>query len=581
MSDRASLGKPGPLPGSVAVAGRSEGWSVETLVLVVVGLLVLVANLPFWHAALAERSFADSATWRFILCMAVLIVWLHAAPMLLVGTRGTVRPLLALLVLTSLVGQHMMRSYGVVLDPSMLRNALRTDVREASELFGPWLLVDIGLAAAATIAIWRVPLRRRPWRRALGSRLLTLAAVSVAAVGALLLGFQDVSSTMRNHKELRYRITPGNILYSTGRVLADDLRDARRIAEPLLPIRTAIAAVGQKPRLLVLVVGETARAMNFSLNGYPRPTNPELARRSVINFSQTSACGTSTEVSLPCMFSSQGRSDYDEARIRGSESLVELLSRAGMRVVWLDNQSGCKGVCEGVEFRDLTSGTDPTLCPDGRCFDGVLVQGLREVIEAASAGPTRDTVVVLHQLGNHGPAYAKRYPREFARFEPACTKMELRDCSQAEIVNAYDNAILYTDHVVASAIDLLALYEARFDVGLIYVSDHGESLGEKGLYLHGMPYAIAPREQLAVPMIWWFADAGASGWGGVDEACLRRRASQPTHHDNLFHSVLGLMRIETARYVADRDLVAACRGRAASASSAIVATAAPTAKVPR
>lgn len=555
LKDRSEAGaRPAAAPVS------PKHWSAERLVLVVVGLQVMFANLPFWQAALAERSLGDPKTWQFIFSTAMILTWLHAVPVLIVGTRFTVRPVLTLFVSSALIAQHMMWQYGVVLDPSMLRNALRTDVREASELITPWFLANSCFAAIAAIGIWRIPLRRRSWQRALGARALTTVAVSVVGIGALLIGFQDFSSSMRNHKALRYRITPGNVIYSASRVLVDDLRDAARAAEPLMPIRTASAAVGRKPRLLVLIVGETARAMNFSLNGYSRPTNPELSSLPVINFSRTSACGTSTEVSLPCMFSAQGRAGYDEAQIRASESLVQLLARAGMRVVWLDNQSGCKNVCAGVEFRDMSSASiDSPLCPGGRCFDGVLVEGLRDIVGQTSKGPMQDTVVVLHQLGNHGPAYAARHPSEFTRFEPECKTSELRNCSRDEIVNAYDNAILYTDHIIASAIGLLAAHESRFDVGLIYVSDHGESLGEGGLYLHGMPYAIAPQEQLAVPMIWWLGGMGVRGWDGIDEACLRRRASHPAHHDNLFHSVLGLLRIETDRYIADRDLISGCR----------------------
>ena len=547
-----------PLPEVAAPA--SKHWTIERLVLVVVTLLVMCANFSFWQSALAGRSLHDPKTWQFVFSAAILLVCLHAVPALILSTRFTVRPVLSLFVLSALIAQHMMRQYGVVLDPSMLRNALRTDAREASELMTPWFLLNVCVASVAAVAIWRVPLRQRPWRRALGVRVLTVAGVSVLGVVALLIGFQDFSSTMRNQKELRYRITPANVIYSSSRALAGDLRNAAQAAEPLVPIRTAGAAVGRKPRLLVLIVGETARAMNFSLNGYSRLTNPELSKRAIINFPHTSACGTSTEVSLPCMFSSQGRAAYDEVRIRASESLVQLLARAGMRVVWLDNQSGCKSVCAGVEFKDLTSSSiDSPLCPGKRCFDGALVEGLREIVDGARKGPAQDTVVVLHQLGNHGPAYAKRYPPQFAQFQPECKKAELRDCSREEIVNAYDNAILYTDHIVASIIDMLAEQESHFDVGMIYVSDHGESLGEKGLYLHGMPYAIAPQEQLAVPMVWWFGGIGTHGWDGIDEACLRLRAAQPAHHDNLYHSVLGLFGIETARYVPERDLISACR----------------------
>ncbi len=544
-------------------------WSIEALVLVVVALLVALANLPFWGATLAGRSFGDVTTWRFVITSAVILLGLHAVPVLLLSARATVRPLLALLIICSLVAQHMMRQYGVVLDPSMLRNALKTDTHEASELMTTSLFVNIAIALAVSALLWRIPLRKISWRKTLTVRALTVVGVLLVTVAALLLGFQDFSSTMRNQKEVRYTITPGNVLYSTARAVTTDLQDATRVVEPLLPIQmnSVATAPGRKPRLLVVMVGETARSMNFSMNGYDRDTNPELSKLPIINFPQTTSCGTSTEVSLPCMFSSYGRANYDESRIRGSESLIQLLARSGMRVVWLDNQSGCKGVCTGVEFRDVTAGTDPVLCPEGRCFDGALVQGLQQVIDkdltantnAETSAAPRDTVVVLHQLGNHGPAYSKRYPAEFARFKPECTKLELRDCSREEITNAYDNAILYTDHLLAATIAVLQKQQNKFDVGLVYASDHGESLGEKGLYLHGMPLAIAPKEQYTVPMVWWFGGTGASGWSGLDATCLRERAKQPASHDNLYHSIMGLTGVTTSSYIADRDLISKCR----------------------
>lgn len=539
----------------------SAGWSIEALVLLTIGLLVLLANGPFWQSALAERSWSAPATWRFLITTAVLMVAVQAVPVLLLSTRRSVRPLLALLILCSAVALHMMQRYGVVLDPAMLRNALRTDAREAAELFNPGLFASIGTALALGLGLWWLPLRQLAWPQAVKRRLLTVLLLVLLAVAALLLGFQDLSSTMRNQKGLRYQVTPANVLYSAGRAAASDVSTARAARLPPPPIERAAATPGRKPQLLVVVVGETARAMNFSLNGYARQTNPVLAGWPVINFPDTTACGTSTEVSLPCMWSARGRADYDEALIRRSESLPQLLHRAGLRVVWLDNQSGCKGLCGGIDTRDLSNGVDPVLCPDGRCFDGVLLKGLAEVLAEAPAGPPRDTVVFLHQLGNHGPAYYKRYPAAFRRFTPECTRNELRECSQQEIVNAYDNAILYTDHLLGETLSFLKQRQDRFDVGLIYASDHGESLGEKGLYLHGMPRAIAPREQLAVPMLWWFGGEGASGWDGLDAACLRARAQAPASHDNLYHSVLGLLQIASPARVAERDLISACRPR--------------------
>ncbi|MEW5880048.1 MAG: phosphoethanolamine--lipid A transferase [Pseudomonadota bacterium] len=532
---------------------RRPAVSVETLALA--GAVVLVAgfNGPFWQALFADRGFAHWNDWRLAIGTFVALV---AAFFFLIGlaaTRHTVRVLLAALIVIASIAWYFERRYGIVLDPPMLRSALATDAREAGELIGPGFLAALALGVAAAALPWAVRLKARPLKRALAVRAGALAAAAAVAVGALLAVFQDVSSLMRNRRELRYLIAPANVVWSASRVLVTDARGSVAQRDPPEPAARAIAAQ-RKPTLLVFVVGETARAANFSLNGYPRQTNPELAQLAVVNFPRTSACGTSTEVSLPCMFSPFGRADYDEDRIRRHESLLHLLARAGLRVVWLDNQSGCKGVCDGLEVRDLSREKRQDVCDAERCLDEILLHGLRDVVERG----TGDTVVVLHQLGNHGPAYFRRYPAAMKRFEPACERKELADCTREQIVNAYDNAILYTDHLLAQAIRYLDGLRDRYDVALAYVSDHGESLGERGLYLHGMPYPVAPREQLEVPMIWWFAPDSARSLD-VDLACLRRRAAEPASHDHLFHSVLGLLAVTTPRYRPQLDLFSACR----------------------
>jgi lipid A ethanolaminephosphotransferase len=310
-----------------------------------------------------------------------------------------------------------------------------------------------------------------------------------------------------------------------------------------------------KPVLFVMVVGESVRAANWGLNDHsPHPTTPELAQRDVINFVDVDSCGTNTEVSVPCLFSMQGRRNYDEDAIRGSESLLHVLQRAGLQVVWRDNQSGCKGVCEGLEVQRPDPQASPSLCDGDRCLDEALLQG--------AEGLLRDThgnlVLVLHQLGNHGPAYYKRYPAEFRRFTPTCDTDDLSRCSREEIANSYDNAVLYTDHALARTIDMLKSQQAHYDTALLYVSDHGESLGEKGLFLHGMPYAIAPSEQTKVPMAMWFSPGYAKSFG-LDLACLRLRARQPASHDNVFHSILGLLDVRTGVLDPSMDLSATCR----------------------
>jgi len=274
----------------------------------------------------------------------------------------------------------------------------------------------------------------------------------------------------------------------------------------------------------------------------------------VLNFRDVSACGTDTETSLPCMFSAIGRRDYNEDRIRGSESLLHVLKRAGFEVLWRDNQSGCKGTCDGLPLQQIDAKQLPELCADGRCLDEALLRGLDTVARDAQG----NLVVVLHMLGNHGPTYFKRYPDTFRRFTPTCDTGELRKCSREEIVNAYDNALLYTDHILARTIAFLKDRETSFDTAMLYVSDHGESLGENGLYLHGMPYSIAPKEQTRVPMVWWLS-AGFKRNFGLDVDCLAAQSAKPWGHDHLFHSVLGLLQVDTSVYERDLDISAVCR----------------------
>jgi lipid A ethanolaminephosphotransferase len=356
---------------------------------------------------------------------------------------------------------------------------------------------------------------------------------------------------------MRYLITPGNVLWSLGRVALEDTRSAAKPREVVGAdaARGPLAAArGARPTLVLLVVGETARAANWGLNGYARATTPQLAAMpDLISFAQASSCGTNTEVSLPCMFSPWGRRHYDEARIRGAESALQVLQRAGVPVNWRDNQSGCKGVCEGVPVELLARAKVPGLCDGERCLDEVLLHDIDQVLK-----PGADQLLVLHQLGNHGPAYYRRYPDAFRRFQPTCDTADLRQCSREQIVNAYDNALLYTDHVLARAIAWLRERQATHDTALIYLSDHGESLGEGNLYLHGMPWAIAPDTQTRVPMLMWLSPGYAARWR-IDTDCLRRRAAQPVSHDHLFHTLMGMFDVTTVAREPALDLMAGCR----------------------
>ena len=534
---------------------RRPAMPAERLVLWISVYVALAYNGSFLKASTAGRDWLALDTWVYASALVVALIALHGLIFSAAVVCWSVRPLLTASVLVAAFATFYMQRYGVYYDPSMLRNVLRTDTAEASELITWSLIAHASLYSVVPLwAIWRIRFTQTSLWRAVLRRLVFSAACAMALVAAVLLIFQDFSALMRNQKELRYLITPANVIYSTARVLSADVDTPKSRQSVGLDARMAAPTKTQKPKLLFLVVGETVRAGNWGLNGYERQTSPNLQALNAVNFGDVTACGTDTETSLPCMFSATGRRDYDEARIRSSESLLHVLARAGITVHWKDNQSGCKGVCDGLSNIPVDPLAAAALCSEGRCLDEVLLQGLESVTETSDT----TTVVVLHMLGNHGPAYFKRYPAAFRRFEPTCDTGELRKCDRQSIVNAYDNAVLYTDHVLGQTVAFLKRQESRFDTAMLYVSDHGESLGEKGLFLHGLPRAIAPDEQTKVPMVWWLSE-GFKESRGINSACLKEKASAALSHDNLFHSVLGLLGVSTQVYEMDLDISAACR----------------------
>jgi lipid A ethanolaminephosphotransferase len=566
--------------------------SVMQLVLLAALFWTVAANRGFFAAALQGRTLAEPSAWGWALALFVAVTALHVLLVGLVAQRWTVKPVLAVLTVVAALASYFMGAYGVYMDPSMLRNVLRTHPGEAGELLHGSLALHLLLwAGLPLLLLWRVRIRPaaastraagwlKPALGAAGWRLGLLGLSFAVLVGAVMAVFQPFASMMRNHKEVRYLITPANVVWSLGAVLAADARGAAR---PRQPIGLDVApgptwAARQRPLVLLLVVGETARSASWGLSGYARQTTPELARlqqqdpAALVNFARATACGTNTEISLPCMFAPIGRRDYDEERIRGQESLLHVAARAGVAVHWRDNQSGCKGVCDGLPHDRVTPALAGSACQGNDCLDEGLIADLDQRLLALkpAAGQTPGTQLwVLHMLGNHGPAYHRRVPAAFVRFEPACQSDDLRLCTQAEIVNAYDNALLYTDYLLAAAITRLRSHAQDVDSALIYVSDHGESLGEHGLFLHGMPYAIAPDVQKQVPWVTWVSP-GLERAAGLQPGCLAptlaRQATQAVAHDHLFHTVLSLLGLRTALYAPAWDLLAPCRsGLAATA----------------
>ncbi|MBE7366710.1 phosphoethanolamine transferase [Ramlibacter pallidus] len=532
-----------------------EGW----IILGVSSWLAAAGNWPLWRELHVLGLLEKPAGWALGAVAGGMVLLLLTALLGMLAWPRVLRPAAALLLVAAAAGAHFMGSYGVVIDKGMLLNVLQTDRHEAADLVGPAFALSAGLLAGVPLLLL-ARCRSRPvgWRAA-ARRNLGIVAGSLALVVLLALaGFQPLASAMRNHKHLRYMVNPLNTVYALGALAA---RPLRQVPQPLLAtgLDAHVPPRGDRPPLLLLVVGETGRSDHFALNGYGRDTTPELRREGVASFRDAWSCGTSTAASLPCMFSPLGRATF-EARTRDTEGLLDVLQHAGMAVLWIDNQSGCKGVCDRVPSVHLARAQDPALCAGGQCLDGILLQGLdRRLAEMPAQQRARGVVLVLHQIGSHGPAYHARSPAAFKRFQPECTAANLQECSRQEVVNAYDNSIAYTDHVLASAIRWLRAVEPQWDTGLLYVSDHGESLGENNLYLHGLPYGIAPDVQKHVPWITWLS-TGLQARTGVELECLRQGEVRLTH-DHLFHSVLGLMQVETSAYRVSQDAYARCAGR--------------------
>ncbi|MDS9990033.1 MAG: phosphoethanolamine transferase [Xylella fastidiosa subsp. multiplex] len=525
--------------------------STESVVLCTSLFFALACNTMFWRSAMSTAS----GSIGFVLSLLTLLVTVHALLLGLVVWRWSAKPLLTLLFVITAFATYYMNSYSVYLDADMLRNVFNTDHKESRELITSALILPLLFYAGVPIAVlWRLRFRQRPWSRALGLRMLFLLIVIVVGASGAMLSFQKLSALIRNDREVRHLATPINYIMALRKMLSNDSALKRA---PKLPIGEDAVATprvpSSRPRLLVIVVGETARAQNWGLNGYVRQTTPQLAQNDVINFPDMHSCGTNTEVSVPCMFSPYGRRNYDERKIRGHQSLLHVLERARISTLWRDNQSGCKGVCDGLELQQLDDAKDPTLCTSsGRCMDEILLKDFVSQVRSKSG----DRVVVLHQLGSHGPSYFQRYPVAFRQFNPTCETPNLGSCSREQVVAAYDNSLLYTDHFLVRTIGMLRDM-SDYDTAMIYLSDHGESLGEKGLYLHGMPYAIAPVEQTRVPMVIWFSKQFVQS-RQIDLNCVHQRARQYADHDNLFSSVLGLMQVKTALYERPHDLFATC-----------------------
>jgi len=466
----------------------------------------------------------------FIFCFYGLILSLSRA-------LNLFKPIVIILIMMAAPIAYFMQQYGILIDADMLINTLETDPAEASDQLSAGLFFSIVLwGIVPSLLLSLVPLPT-VWSKVQMSYVaVSVVAFSVISVGIAYTNYDEFASLFRNQRDVKYRVVPFNAI-SAGVsvlkqsmqkphqfiVLAEDARQFRRLA---------------KPRVMVVVVGETVRADHLALNGYARPTTPKLSAlaqsESLLSFTNAQSCGTATAVSVPCMFSLVGAENYSPI-VRQSTNVLDVLVTAGLQVTWVENNSGCKDVCNRVNTITL----DKNRCANSVCYDIEMLDELKNLLTQVR----NDSVIVLHQMGSHGPAYFERSPQFLKQFLPECKSSVLSDCTQQEIINAYDNSLLVTDQLISEVISVLQSYD-NFDSSLMYVSDHGESLGDNGIYLHGLPNWLAPREQRHVAWLAWPAEQFSALPSGSAEIT----------HDNFSHTVLGYFNVATEVYIKGLDL---------------------------
>ncbi|MBX8811307.1 phosphoethanolamine--lipid A transferase [Pseudochrobactrum algeriensis] len=520
-----------------------------TLSIITAGYLTAVNNATFWHRS--EELLPTGA----LLALVAGIFCLLTALCITVSVKYLTKPLFIFLIMVSATASWFIDQFGTIIDVEMLQSAIDTTNAEAGHLisFGFIRHVVIFGILPSLLILW-VKIEHRSFLQKVKQNSVFIFPALFAAAALFMLNASTFTSLGREHKEWIATLNPVMPIGNAVKLSIRSGKNQNIIVQPLgTDAKVANVVSGnRKPRLTIVIAGETARAESFSLGGYKKNTNPELARQDITYFSDTSSCGTITAVSLPCMFSVYTRDEYTHEKGLETENLLDVLKHAGVHVEWWDNNTGHKSVADRVTSETLSTSDNPKYCKNGECLDGIFLDKL----DTWMSGITQDTVLVMHQLGSHGPAYYLRYPDEYRRFTPDCQSAEFSKCSREEILNAYDNSIAYTDHIISSVIDRLRDKQDKLDTSMIYMSDHGESVGEFGLYLHGAPYFVAPSQQTHVPYVLWLGkDAKAT----IRQDCLAKEATEPQSHDKLFHTVLGLMQVKTQVYSPALDTLSSCR----------------------
>lgn len=505
--------------------------------------LTLTANISFFSQVNQVYPFLENI--GFLLSLAVLLTALLWLLLLLLAHRYTFKIVVISLLMIASIAGHFTDSYGTIYDSNMLQNALQTDTAEASDLLNIRFIIRVLLLGfVPSVFIARLTIHFAPLKINLLQKLGAFIA-SLALAGLPILAFSgQYASFFREHKPLRYYTNPITPIYSTINLISSEYKKFTAPTEIIYHAKDATQTSKpseRKPKLIIMVVGETLRSANIPFNGYQRNTLPQLSQLKATKtenfhyFNNMTSCGTSTAYSVPCMFSYLGEKNYNVDEANYHENVLDTLDKLGVQVYWRDNNSSSKGVMDKLpktHYMDYKTAENNTNCTNNyqECRDSGMLNNLDNLVS------DKDTLIILHQMGNHGPAYYKRYDKKFAKFQPVCQSNELAECDEQSLINGYDNAIVATDDFLANTIKWLKKQQNNHQVALLYVSDHGESLGENGMYLHGMPKRFAPKEQYEIPAMLWL---------GKQTDFTATNENKKLNHDAITPTLLTLFDVKT------------------------------------
>ena len=540
-----------------------QNLKIKPISLIAFNLLLAIwlgvfLNIAFFEKIRMLTPYNGVKAGLFVVASIIIVVAAYNFIFQFFNWKWTAKPLAIALVFIGGFAAYAVNTLGVLITSDQIQNLMQTDIAEARDTWSWHLLTwTLGMTVVPIIVILMMKIKPEPIIRQLLHKVIASVVSLAMVLGLLFVFYVDFAAIFRENRDLKGMISPQNMIASFASYYK------KKAPKENLPLVVyGEDAVMQKaqatslPKLMVLVVGETARAENFSLNGYSKNTNPKLSQQDILNFSQVSSCGTATAVSVPCMFSGMPRKQYEERLASHREGLLDIAQRAGYQVTWIDNNSGCKGTCDRVNQFKIPEPLQQKWCKDKECFDDILIDSLKAYLATIPQDDNRPRLIVLHQMGSHGPAYYKRVPAQFKVFKPTCDTNAIQGCSREALLNTYDNTLLYTDYVLDSLIETLK-NTTKYQTALWYLSDHGESTGESGMYLHGAPYAIAPTQQTHIPMLMWFSTV----WQHQAKQqikCLAQQGRQELSQDNLFPTMLSLLDVKSKVIDPNNDMLAAC-----------------------